>query len=73
MRYDVNEVWDLWQNQLFEDQAAFEDKAIELYKAGKKNELNSYLTDYTLHWGTKVVDKAWDLGDLLWTKYDEKF
>jgi len=23
--------------------------------------------------GDRVVDKAWELGDLLWTKYDEKF
>jgi hypothetical protein len=73
MRYDVNEVWDQWQEQLFEDQEAFEDKAIELYKAGKQKELNTYLTNHTLYWGSKVVDKAWELGDLLWTKYDEKF
>lgn len=73
MRYDVNEVWDLWQEELFEEQDAFEEKAIELLKAGRHNDLNTYLTDYTLLWGSKVVDKAWELGDLLWTKYDEKF
>jgi hypothetical protein len=32
-----------------------------------------YLTDYTQLWGNKVVDRAWKLGDELWTKYDEKF
>jgi len=73
MRYDVNEVWDLWQEELFDQQEAFEDMAVELYKAGKRTELNTYLTDYTLHWGSRVVDKAWELGDMLWTKYDEKF
>jgi hypothetical protein len=31
------------------------------------------LTGYTLEWGEKVVQRAWDLGDELWTKYDEKF
>jgi len=73
MRYDVNGVWDLWQEQLFEEQAAFEDKAIEIYTSGKKDDLTSYLTDYTMLWGNKVVEKAWELGDMLWTKYDEKF
>jgi len=36
--------------------------------AGKK-----HLTGYGIFWGNKVVEKAWELGDLLWTKYDEKF
>jgi len=26
-----------------------------------------------MEWGEKVVQKAWDLGDMLWTRYDEKF
>ena len=73
MRYDVNEVWDSWQEELFKGQAEFEDQALDLYKRGKEEELNNYLTGYTLKWGDKVVDKAWELGDLLWTRYDEKF
>ena len=28
---------------------------------------------YTIEKGETVVKKAWDLGDFLWTKYDEKF
>jgi len=73
MRYDVNEVWDLWQEELFKEQDAFEEIAIELLKAGRYNDLNSYLTNYTVLWGDKVVEKAWELGDMLWTRYDEKF
>jgi dipeptidase len=73
MRYDVNEVWDSWQNELFEQQPAFEDQALELYKRGKKKELVDYLTGHTMEWGDKVVGKAWELGDMLWTRYDEKF
>jgi dipeptidase len=73
MRYDVNGVWDLWQEELFEGQGAFEEQALELYKKGKKEELSDYLTGYTMDWGNKVVEKAWELGDMLWTKYDEKF
>jgi dipeptidase len=73
MRYDVSDVWDPWQKELFSNQAAFEEKALELYKRGKKEELNSLLNTYTMEWGEKVVEKAWELGDLLWTRYDEKF
>jgi hypothetical protein len=73
MRHDVNEVWDPWQEELFANQKVFEEKALELHKNGKKEELNTYLTSYTIEWGEKVVSKAWDLGDLLWTRYDEKF
>ncbi|NOR34688.1 MAG: hypothetical protein GQ579_08420, partial [Bacteroidales bacterium] len=51
----------------------FEDKALELYKRGKKEALVNYLTDHTIDWGDKVVEKAWEMGDMLWTKYDEKF
>ena len=32
-----------------------------------------FVTTYTNDWGNKVVNKAWKLGDFLWTKYDEKF
>ena len=60
------------QNDLFEKQKGIEKKALELYKedAAKARE---YLTQYTNEWGNKVVEKAWNLGDELWTKYDEKF
>lgn len=73
MRHDVNAVWDQWQQELFSSQAAFEAEALELYRQKKKTELNKTLTDYTMLWGEKVVDKAWELGDMLWTRYDEKF
>jgi dipeptidase len=73
MRYDVNEVWDKWQDELFNGQEAFEQQALELYNQGRKEELVETLTDYSLEWGKQVVDKAWELGDLLWTRYDEKF
>ena len=73
MRYDVNKVWDSWQKELFLGQAEFEEQALELYKRGKKEELVSYLTGHTLEWGNRVVEKAWEQGDMLWTRYDEKF
>ncbi|HER07860.1 MAG TPA: peptidase C69 [Bacteroides sp.] len=73
MRHDVNGVWDAWQEELLSAQVPFEEEVLKLYREGKKSESVRSLTDYTFHWGDKVVRKAWELGDLLWTKYDEKF
>jgi len=73
MRHDVNSVWDDWQEELFSSQPAFEKSALDLYNEGRRDELTDYLTDYTVSWGERVVAKAWDLGDMLWTRYDELF
>ena len=73
MRHDVTEVWDPLQKDLFLKQKEIEMKALEMYEAGKQKKAIEYLTKYTIDWGEKVVKKAWELGDLLWTRYDEKF
>ncbi|MCH7516059.1 MAG: C69 family dipeptidase [Bacteroidetes bacterium] len=72
MRYDVREVWDPWQEELFTQQASIESEALELYKNNPETAAR-FLTKYFNHWGNKVVGRAWQLGDELWTKYDEKF
>lgn len=73
MSKDVREVWDPMQKKLLENQESFEEKAKRLKEEGKEEELIKYLTDYSNKWGNKVVERAWKLGDELWTKYDEKF
>jgi hypothetical protein len=73
MRHDVVEVWDPLQKDLFMKQAEIEKEALDLFESGKKLKAIEFLTDYTIDWGEKVVKKAWELGDLLWTRYDEKF
>ena len=70
MRYDVRNCWDPVQKELFDNQNAFEQKAVKIKNKKKRCAL---LTNYTVNQGTRVVKKAWDLGDFLWTKYDEKF
>jgi hypothetical protein len=60
------------QAELFANQKEVEEKALELLKTDR-NEAIKFLTDYTNQWGIKVVERAWKLGDELWTKYDEKF
>jgi len=73
MRHDVDTVWSVWQKELFDEQATIEKAALDMYKPKKPDEAIKYLTKYSIDWGNKVVEKAWQLGDFLWTKYDEKF
>jgi dipeptidase len=70
MHLDVDKVWTPMQEELFNKQASFEKQALEIKKDNKRIE---FLTNYTMQWGTKVVDEAIKLGDFLWTRYDEKF
>ena len=53
-------------------QANVDAEALRLLKKNRKKALR-YLTNYGIEWGDRVVDRAWGLGDELWTKYDEKF
>ena len=71
-RHDLEAVWQPMQCELFENQSAFEERALEKYK-NNPQQISSYLTDYCIKWATKIVNRSWKLGDELWTKYDEKF
>ncbi len=72
MHKDVDAVWDPWQKKLFEQQEEIDRKAQKLYEQDPEK-AKEFLTKYTNKWGNKVVEKAWNLGDQLWTKYDEQF
>jgi dipeptidase len=72
MRNDVTAVWEPMQQELFTQQKTVEDKATQLLQKSSE-EAVKYLTGYSIFWGEKVVKRAWELGDELWTKYDEKF
>ncbi len=73
MRHDVESVWEPWQKELFVNQKLIEQKAIHMYDPENPEKAVIFLTNYTNEWGNKVVKKAWELSDFLWTKYDEKF
>jgi dipeptidase len=73
MSHDVNVVWDAWQEELLNAREPFEKEVLELHRQGDQEEVIRTLTGYTMKWGDKVVRKAWELGDMLWTRYDEKF
>jgi dipeptidase len=72
MRHDVTSVWAPMQTELFANQTAVEAEALELLERDR-DKARAYLTDYSIMWGDRVVKQAWLLGDMLWTKYDEKF
>ncbi|MFA4839369.1 MAG: C69 family dipeptidase [Candidatus Neomarinimicrobiota bacterium] len=72
MRKDVTAVWKPIQEQLLADQPKIEQEAVSLLKKNP-SEARKFLTNYTVQWGDKVVERAWRLGDEIWTKYDEKW
>ncbi|MBN1481509.1 peptidase C69 [candidate division KSB1 bacterium] len=72
MRHDLAAIWYPWQDELFARQKTVEEQALKLLQQDAQK-ARAYLTDYGIEWGNKVVQKAWELGDGLWTKYDEKF
>lgn len=68
-RHDVDKVLLPLQKEIFAKQTETERKAMSM----NKKQTKAFLTRYTIHWGNSVVHTAWQLGDDLWTKYDEKF
>jgi dipeptidase len=72
MHKDVDAIWNPVQQELFDRQPTFEQQAVQMYKQDTGKGC-AFLTGYTGQWGSYVIDKAWKLGDYLWTKYDEKF
>ena len=73
MRHDLDAVWVPWQRELLEKQGEVEAEALAMYKKNNPEKTIEYLTRYTGSWGDRVVAKALELGDLLWTRYDELF
>lgn len=73
MHKDIDAVWEPWQADLFEKQNSVEKEAQSFYDEKNPEKTIEYLNTYTNEKGEKVVRKAWELGDFLWTKYDEKF
>lgn len=72
MHKDLDAVWVPLQEELFEEQKAIdEEMSVLLQKNPKK--AKEELTKRTMEKGNYVVEKAWELGDFLWTKYDELF
>jgi len=72
MRQDLEKVWIPMQNNLFANQQKIDQQALNIFK-NDPVKAKKFLTEYGIKQGKTVVSEAWKLGDLLWTKYDEKF
>ncbi len=70
MRKNVAVVRDKLQKQIFENQKEVEETAVRLHKMSP-NKASVYLTKYLVKASTSVVNSYWDLGDFLWSAYDE--
>lgn len=73
MRHDLAAKWEPMQKQMFQEQKAIDEQALQLYNKKNPQKTIEFLNNYSNQWGEKAVDEAWKLGDFLWTKYDEKF
>jgi dipeptidase len=67
---DLNAVWNPLQEKYIKELKETDEKAS---KIKNKEERRKFLTNSVIEKGNYVVEKAWELGDFLWTKYDEKF
>jgi dipeptidase len=69
---DVDAVWFPMQTSFIEEQAEIDEQALKLYKKSPKEAIE-FLNNYSNEQGSMVMDRCIELGDFLWTKYDEKF
>lgn len=72
MHKDVDSVWFPIQQELIDELPEIDQQALELHKKDPAQAIE-FLTRYSGEKGSMVMDKCIELGDFLWTKYDEKF
>lgn len=72
MHKDIDAVWVPMQNSFIDELPSIDQQALELYKKDP-DKAKSFMTEYSGNKGIMVMEKAIKLGDMLWTKYDEKF
>jgi len=68
----VRAVWDPWQAELFAKQKSFENEILEQWSIDREK-AKEMLTKYSIETQAAIVERAWELGEELWTKYDELF
>jgi dipeptidase len=73
MRQDVAEVRDPLQEKWLAAQAGIAEKAAAILEEKGPEKLQAFLTGKSLQACQEATQAYWNLGDLLWTKYDEKW
>lgn len=72
MHKDVDAKWMPMQRDFIVDIPEIDRQALELYDK-KPEKAIEFLNNYSNEKGSQVMQDAIELGDFLWTKYDEKF
>ena len=72
MHKDLDTKWIPQQIEFISEIPEIDKKAMELYEKNPKKAIE-FLNDYSNEKGSKIMNDAIELGDFLWTKYDEKF
>ncbi len=66
----VDKAFDPIQKEYLDNQSNIESQALDLIKNGQRDQAIELLTRYTNDCANRAVDKAWEIGDMIWTKYD---
>jgi len=69
---DIAAVWQPMEERLFAQQDSVEAKAVALYKENPKK-ARKFLTEYSHDAANEAVEAYWQLGDDLWSKYNDYF
>ena len=66
----VDKAWAPKQKEFIDEHYVIEKQAMELINQDKYDEAIQVLTNFTDICGNEAVERAWKLGDELWTKFD---
>ncbi len=72
MKGALQQVWEPIERDAFAKQASLEEEALALYNQDPKR-AEEFLTEYCLETAERTVDRYWQLGDELWTRFNRAF
>jgi len=72
MSKDVEKVWKEIEDKAFASQPEFEQEMVNLYKKDPEKAIKM-LTQYSKDLANSAVERYWELGDELWSKYTRYF
>jgi dipeptidase len=70
MHVVVDNVWKPMQKEFIKEHFVIEQEAMELIKQDRYDDAIQVLTNFTDICGNEAVERAWKLGDELWTTFD---
>ena len=73
MHVMVDKAWEPLQKDFIREHFIIEPEALELINQDRYDEAVQVLTNFTDICGNEAVERAWKLGDELWTTFDEQW